>query len=87
MSQQTPDSCEETSEPREGGEMVLEDSTKCRVTQYKDGTIRTDFKAEGLNMMEQKSVKPRGSGTVGEPFYPEYNPQRRTSHPKGWVRF
>jgi hypothetical protein len=58
-----------------------------QIIRYSDGTVREDFKAEGLNTY-LGSARPRGDDDqVGEPCEPEKSRKARTSHPNGWVRF
>jgi hypothetical protein len=65
----------------------LEETHARQVIQYTDGTVREDFKAEGLNTF-LGSARPRAADDkVGEPFEPNKPREARTSHPLGWVRF
>jgi hypothetical protein len=58
-----------------------------QVIRYSDGTVREDFRAEGLNTF-LGSARARGANDeVGEPYEPEKPREARTSHPHGWHRF
>jgi hypothetical protein len=58
-----------------------------QIIRYTDGTVREDFKAEGLNTYLGAARPRQAEDEVGEPYEPEKSREARTSHPNGWVRF
>jgi hypothetical protein len=78
---------EEASKPTPRGVLHHDETHAHTVIRYSDGTVREDFKSEGLNEF-LGSARPRRDGDqVGEVFEEVKLKEPRTSHERGWVRF